>query len=225
MFSTPSNRRALPLSATAALAALTLAACGPGRDNVAADTMAMDTSPATAMSPMASSLSDPQILQVFMAINTADSTSGALAVRNAHDARVRSFARTMVKDHGELNRKAGQLQLGDTTQSARQQPGNPTAMQPPSGSSDLLQQLRSSAESEMSELQNASGAAFDSLYINSEVDAHQHVLDQLDSTLIPAAQDEQLKDLLQSARTTIAGHLDQAKQLQGTIATTAAGSH
>ena len=52
------------------------------------------------------------------------------------------------------------------------------------------------------------------LLINGEVDLHQAVLDQLDNRLIPAAQNAELKELLQSARPTISAHLDHAKELK-----------
>jgi putative membrane protein len=50
-----------------------------------------------------------------------------------------------------------------------------------------------------------------------EVEYHQAVLDALDQTLIPSAQNAELKTLLQGVRPAIAAHLERAKQLQSTL--------
>ena len=63
------------------------------------------------------------------------------------------------------------------------------------------------------------GAAFDKAYIDNEVTYHQAVLDALDQTLIPGAQNAELKTLLQTVRPNIAGHLERAKSIQTTLGT------
>ena len=64
----------------------------------------------------------------------------------------------------------------------------------------------------------AAGEITDKAYVNHEVEYHQTVLDAVDKTLIPSAQNADLKALLVKVRPTFAAHLDHAKQLQSQLA-------
>jgi putative membrane protein len=66
-------------------------------------------------------------------------------------------------------------------------------------------------------LKTLKGAAFDKAYIDHEVAYHQQVLDALDKTLIPNAQNAELKALLVKVRPAFVAHLDHAKQLQSSL--------
>jgi len=119
---------------------------------------------------------------------------GRLAQQKAHAAEVKEFGRTMVRDHGALNKAvvelAGRLNVTHATPSA---PGAMTATE------------------------GKTGADFDRAYIDNEVTMHQDVLGKLDRDLIPAATNAELRTLLQQARGNIQAHLDRARQLQGTL--------
>ena len=62
------------------------------------------------------------------------------------------------------------------------------------------------------------GDAFDKAYIAHEVVYHQAVLDAMDKTLIPSAQNAELKALLVKVRPAFVAHLDHAKHLQAEYA-------
>ena len=61
------------------------------------------------------------------------------------------------------------------------------------------------------------GAAFDKAYIDHEVAYHQQVLDAIDKTLIPSAQNEELKALLVKVRPAFVAHLEHAKMVQASL--------
>jgi putative membrane protein len=63
-------------------------------------------------------------------------------------------------------------------------------------------------------LKTLSGAAFDKAYIDHEIAYHAAVLSALDKTLIPSAQNAELKALLVKVRPAFVAHLDMAKQIQ-----------
>ena len=63
-----------------------------------------------------------------------------------------------------------------------------------------------------------SGAAFDRAYVDHEVAYHQAVLDAMDSTLIPNAQNAELKALLVKVRPAFVAHLEHAKHIQAALA-------
>ena len=76
------------------------------------------------------------------------------------------------------------------------------------------QSLKKGGEDNVRNLKTLSGAAFDRAYIEHEVAYHQQVLDALDKTLIPSAQNAELKNLLVSVRPAFVAHLEHAKMVQ-----------
>ena len=61
------------------------------------------------------------------------------------------------------------------------------------------------------------GADLDRAYIDKQVEMHQHVLDKLDTVLIPQAKNDDLKTLLQNTRSAVADHLQHAQAIQKTV--------
>ena len=82
---------------------------------------------------------------------------------------------------------------------------------------DVSKQLMAGADENVANLKGLSGAAFDKAYIDHEVAYHQAVLDALDKTLIPNAQNAELKDLLVKVRPAFVAHLDRAKSIQASL--------
>jgi putative membrane protein len=205
-------------AALAAPALLVLAAAcskGSGDSNSSSDTTAVAAPPAApaaapaapnsaSTSTTAAAPNDAQIAAIAVAANSTDSASGELAKQKAANPKVKEFAQRMVTDHGGVNKQAvalaGRLHLTPEA--------NPTS-----------QQLTQGGEQSRQQLQGLSGAAFDRAYIDHEVEYHQTVLQALDQTLIPNAQNADLKKLLQQVRPAVDAHLKMAqdiqKQLQG----------
>jgi putative membrane protein len=194
----------------AAMIALCAAACGKSDTQAATDSAAAATTasasaaPATTAAPAATSptLNDAQIAHVAVTANSIDSTAGALAKQKGGSKAVKDFAQTMITDHGGVNKQAVALakKLNVTPED-----------------NDVSKQLTSGADQNVSNLQGKTGAAFDSAYIDHEVAYHQAVLDALDKTLIPGAQNAELKALLEKARPAFVAHLDRAKKIQGNL--------
>jgi len=188
------------------LAALTVAACAK-KDVPAADTTAAMSAPAPAATdsaaPAASAapatLTDAQIAHVAVTANSIDSTAGALAKSKGTAKAVKDFGSTMMEDHGSVNKQAVALV---------------TKLNVTPEDNDVSKSLKSGADANMAHLNGLSGAAFDSAYISHEVDYHQAVLDALDKTLIPNAQNAELKALLVKVRPAFVAHLDRAKSVQ-----------
>jgi putative membrane protein len=156
----------------------------------------------TATAGGAATLNDAQIAHVAVTANSIDSAAGVLAKQKGTSKAVKDFAQTMITDHTGVNKQAVALakKLNVTPQD------NPVS-----------QQLKSGADQNMSNLQGKTGADFDSTYIDHEVTYHQAVLDALDKTLIPQAQNAELKAFLQKIRPVVAAHLDRAKKIQADL--------
>jgi putative membrane protein len=190
------------------LMALTMvAACGGNdADQTEANTATMDTAataaPAATAPAATPAVTDPQIADIVVAANQVDIEAGQLATSKATNPQVKEFANRMITDHTGVNKAAGDLvgRLGVTPEE------NPTS-----------QQLRQGGQQTRTTLQGMSGAAFDSAYIANEVTYHQAVLDALDNTLIPNAQNAELKALLQQTRPAFVAHLEHAQKIQRSL--------
>ncbi len=112
---------------------------------------------------------------------------------------MQAFADQMIKDHTAVNKQATAL--------AKKLGVKPEA-------SDTQASLKKGASENMSNLKKLKGGQFDKAYVDHEVAYHQAVLDAIDKTLIPSAQNAELKGLIQKVRPAIAAHLDHAKMIQ-----------
>jgi putative membrane protein len=143
-------------------------------------------------------LSDANIVALLDEANMADSASGAYAVTKATSPDVKAFAKLMMGEHHALRAQGQQLaqRLGVTPQLPADDP------------------LKPAAQSEMTALKGAAkGAAFDRTYIEQEIGIHKAVLD-LAGKAHDAAQNEELKKLIEQAGPVIQKHLDHAEQIQ-----------
>ena len=186
---------------------IAIAACSKSEKSAAdsaasaATTSAPDTAkPAAAAAP---AINDAQIAHIAVTANAIDSTAGALAKKKASAKAVKDFAQTMVSDHAGVNKQAVALA---------------TKLNVTPEDNDVSKQLTAGAEQNIANLQSLSGAAFDKAYIDHEVAYHQAVLDALDKTLIPSAQNADLKALLVKVRPAFVAHLDRAKSIQASLA-------
>jgi putative membrane protein len=145
---------------------------------------------------------DPQIAAVVVTANQVDIDAGKLALSKAKSPDVKTFAQLMITDHSGVNKSAVDLV---TKLHVTPEP-NPTS-----------QSLQKGGDDNLAALKKLSGAAFDKAYVDHEVAYHQAVLDALDQTLIPNAQNAELKALLVKVRPAFVAHLDHAKHLQSEL--------
>ncbi|HWK49108.1 MAG TPA: DUF4142 domain-containing protein, partial [Steroidobacter sp.] len=82
---------------------------------------------------------------------------------------------------------------------------------------DTSKSLQKGGDQNLAALKKLSGAAFDKAYVDHEVTYHQAVLDAMDQTLIPSAQNAELKALLVKVRPAFVAHLEHAKELQASL--------
>ena len=146
---------------------------------------------------------DPQIAAIVVIANQVDIDAGKLALSKAKSSDVKAFAQLMITDHGAVNKSAGDLaaKLHVTPEP------NPTS-----------QSLQKGGDDNVAALKKLDGGAFDKAYVDHEVAYHQAVLDAVDGTLIPSAQNAELKALLVKVRPAFVAHLEHAKRLQGELA-------
>jgi putative membrane protein len=128
----------------------------------------------------AATLDDPTIVAIFDAANTADIETGNLAMKKGDSKEVRDFGAMLARDHKQVRQLGRDLakKLGVT----------PT---PPAD--DAGGRAHKAA---MESLKKLSGAEFDRAFLQHEVTFHRDVLDAVNSTLLPAIHNEELRALV-----------------------------
>jgi putative membrane protein len=145
---------------------------------------------------------DAQIAHIAYTAGTIDVAAAKQALAKSKDPKVREFAQEMVRDHTAVNDKALALvkKLHVTPQD------NPTS-----------DSLSAAAKQKLDDYAKLSGHAFDVAYANNEVAYHKTVNGALESTLIPDAQNAELKSLLQTGLKLFQMHEQHAEQLVATL--------
>jgi putative membrane protein len=164
----------------------------------------MSTASVPGIAPSANSLAvtDAQIAAIVVAANSVDIEAGKLAQSKTKNKKVKEFADSMVRDHTAVNKAAVELvtKLGVTPEE-----------------NDTSRSLTTSGEQARARMSSLSGKAFDKAYIDNEVAYHKLVIEALDSTLIPSAQNPELKQTLISVRPSFIAHLQHAEQIQASL--------
>ena len=147
------------------------------------------------------SLNDRDIAAIFLAVNNTDISYAqvALAPGRTTNADVLAFANRMLSDHGGLNKSA--LDLLSTTN-----------IVPRDNTMSL--DFRDESAAKRDTLRELTGLAFDTTYMANEVRYHTKLLGTIDSLLLPAAKNTDLRVLLTRVRPAVAAHLEHATRIQ-----------
>lgn len=145
---------------------------------------------------------DPQIAHIAYTAGSIDVAAGKQALARSHNKSVRSFASEMVRDHQAVNDKALALvkKLHVTPEA------NPTSTA-----------LSKQGAATLRRLSHLHGRSFDRAYAANEVAYHKTVNGALSGTLIPAANNDELKSLLQTGLTLFREHQEHAEHLAANL--------
>jgi putative membrane protein len=150
----------------------------------------------------AEKLNDAQIAHIAYTAGQIDITAADQALTKSKYPTVVDFAKEMARDHKAVNDEALKLvkKLGVTPED------NPVS-----------QSLEKNAKAEHAKLAKLDGAAFDKAYIGNEVAFHEAVINEIKDTLIPDAQNPELKNFLGQGATLFTEHLKHAKTIADEI--------
>lgn len=149
----------------------------------------------------ASGLSDANIVYLLDRANMMDSSGGSIASTKGTNSEVRDFGKRMMRDHHDLRKQGADLaaKLGVT-------PAPPATDTIPAHMDKMMANLNGAAK----------GKDFDKAYIDGEVETHKAVL-EMATAAMNAAQNAELKNLIQKAAPAIQAHLDMAQSIQGKL--------
>jgi putative membrane protein len=145
---------------------------------------------------------DPQIAHIAYTAGVIDIAAAKQALGKASNKEVKAFAQDMVRDHEAVNKQALDLvkKLKVTPQD-----------------NDTSRKLSKDAQDKRAELGKLKGAAFDKAYVANEVAYHKAVNSALETTLIPNANNTELKSLLQTGLKIFQGHEQHAEQIASSV--------
>ena len=142
--------------------------------------------------------SDPQIAHIAYTAGLIDIAAAKQALGKASNKDVKTFAQDMVRDHEAVNKQAL-----DLVKKLKVTPED----------NDTSKTLSKNAADKLAELAKLNGAAFDKAYIANEVAYHKAVDSALETTLIPSANNAELKSLLQTGLKIFQGHEQHAEHV------------
>ncbi len=189
-------------------ASLILSACSD-RGGAGGDTgLAMNVDSAATAMPAGTGevgpgagLSDANIVYLLDAANRLDSAAGSIAATKGTNSEVREYGMRMARDHHDL-RKQGQ----DLATKLGVAAAAPAADNTQADFDRTMAMLNGAGK----------GRDFDRAYIDHEVAYHKTVLETA-TTAMAAAQNAELKNLIQKAAPVIQGHLDLAQSIQSKL--------
>jgi putative membrane protein len=145
---------------------------------------------------------DPQIAHIAYTAGVIDIAAAKQALGKTSNKEVKAFAQDMVRDHEAVNKQAM-----DLLKKLKVSPQN----------NDTSRSLSKSAADERAKLAKLKGAAFDKAYAENEVAYHKKVNSALETTLIPDANNPELKSLLQTGLKIFQGHEQHAEQVASSL--------
>jgi len=145
---------------------------------------------------------DPQIAHIAYTAGQLDITAAKQALSKSKNKEVLAFAEDMVRDHEAVNKQAL-----DLVKKLNVTPAD----------NDTSRALSKQAADKLAELAKLSGAAYDKAYVANEVAYHKTVNGALESTLIPSANNAELKNLLQTGLKIFQGHQQHAEHLAASL--------
>jgi putative membrane protein len=169
---------------------------------------------------------DPEILQVLAVVDQSEIQDGQLAQRQARNAQVKQFARTLVNEHTKSLQqdrqiaKSANIDLSGVTMSGSGKSAQPSG---PTGATGVSAELINMHTQTMDQFRQLQGAAFDSAFVDAQVKGHQQVLDLLQSAQ-SQVQDSALQKHVAAAIKDVQSHLEKGQQLQQSLSSGAAGS-
>jgi putative membrane protein len=142
-------------------------------------------------------LDDATIVAIFDNANTADIETGNLAAQRGHSVEVRQFGTMLARDH-EMVRRQGR----DLAKKLGLVPTPPANDQSAQNQAALIRRL-----------QSLSGAEFDRVFLQHEADFHRDVIAAIETTLLPAIKNQELKALVVKVAPAFKAHMQMAQNL------------
>jgi putative membrane protein len=143
-------------------------------------------------------LDDAHIVAIFDNANTWDIATGGLGAKKGTTKEVRDFGAQLERDHTNVRQQGRDL-------------AKKLGVKVPALPKDF--QMKKDHDAAMKNLEGLSGKAFDKAFLQHEVDYHKAVIEAVNTTLMPALQNQEVKDLVTKVAPAFKAHQDMAQNL------------
>jgi putative membrane protein len=147
-------------------------------------------------------LDDATIVAIFDNANTWDIETGGLGAKKATTKEIRDFGAQLERDHKMVRQQGRDL-------------AKKLGVKVPALPKDF--QMKKDHDAAMKNLNGLSGKAFDRAFLQHEVDYHKAVIEAVNTTLMPALQNQEVKDLVTKVAPAFKAHEDKAQDLLNKI--------
>ncbi|HEY0600968.1 DUF4142 domain-containing protein [Brevundimonas sp.] len=163
---------------------------------------AVTLAPAAAVSAQDAGPTDAQIAHIAWTAGQLDVAAARQALEKSTNPEVRAFAELMARDHAAVNDQAVALV---------------TRLQVTPEANPVSAALTEAAAATHARLEALEGEAFDAAYVANEAAFHRTVNGALSGTLIPQADNAELKALLETGLTLFQSHQTHAEHLAASV--------
>jgi putative membrane protein len=157
-----------------------------------------DAAPENSGAHASMNLNDQQIATITEAVHSAEIEQARLAQQKSNNEQVRQFAAMMIEQHTQARQKQSALSSREET-------------------SPLSERLTTQSQATLETLKSKQGTEFDQAYIQSQIVAHQQVLEAIRNELRPNAQNPELQQYLQQLEPQVAQHLEHARHAEQSL--------
>lgn len=152
--------------------------------------------------PAGTHLGSRELVAMSLLTSGIDVSFAQLAMERTAQRDVLAYARRIVTDHTTLSTQLRDL-LAQIDLSARDD--------------DVTRALRERSARQREILAGLSGRAFDSTYMQVEVNYHRQLVDLIDHVLLPSASRGEVREYLTALRPAVSAHLAHAEQVRATL--------
>lgn len=146
-----------------------------------------------------STLSDGDVLGVTKAVNESEIEVADYAKKHASSAEVKQFSATLVTHHRDAKAKEQRVQEKTKVEVK---------------DTDLSKQVMEDKRADLDALKSKKGKEFDRAFIEEQISSDKDTLAKIDDSLLPAAQNPEVKTHLNDLRKTIESHITQAEGIK-----------
>ena len=171
----------------------------PGTDQAARDWDKTQQQKDTTANAAPTVSNDAEVAKVLDIANQGEIDQAKLAQKTAVNANVKKFADMMVADH--------QKAIDDQKALLKKIDVSPK-------DNELAKSFKDEGKQQLDAMKDKKGAEFDRLYMDTQVKAHQKLLDTIDKDLLPRVSNAEFKAQVKTVRDTVNKHLTEAKDIQ-----------
>lgn len=147
-------------------------------------------------------LNDNQILEILEVTNDAEIDAAKLAEDDAKSKEIKEFAKMMIDEH-KMNNKHAKMVIKNNKIKPEE--------------TQMSKMIKEDSKKNRDLLKKQKDLSFDKMFIDQQVAMHTKVLEDLDTKLLPVAQNAQLRTHLQATKVHIKAHLEKAKDIQSRL--------